>query len=444
MNFPFEKLFQRTKSVKLLKKYFKGPDVEQMSLNKLQAFQIESMQKIISRTYKRSPFYQEKMKALQISPDDIKTLDDLRKMPFTTKEDLRQDPWALLNCEKKDLSIVHLSTGTTGGKQIYVMHSWRDFYLHDLAPGYDTLVPVVQGDVCLNALPYEMSSAGLAFHKIFINSCWATVIPAGKGGAYSSPEKTVEIMKDLQPTVAVTTPSYAITLAENAQAAGLDLRALPLKKLWLTGEGCAPSFRERVEALWGSIANFYYGSLECGVMGIECDSHEGYHIPLSHCLLEIIDPESGEVLEPGEIGEIVVTCLLRYDSPLIRYRTQDLGYITEDVCSCGISLPRLFLRGRRVDQIILNEEEFSPFYIEEFLMQLPEVGNWYHLIVKPGNNEVLKIRTELAPGITASEELAEKLSSNLEFSIGVPCEFDFVDHLPRSTGKTVRVIQEGA
>ena len=222
---------------------------------------------------------------------------------------------------------------------------------------------------------------------------------------------------------------------------GFDLASLPLRKMWLTGEGCSYAFRSRVEALWNTRANFYYGSLECGALGIECDSHAGYHIPMAHSYVEVVDPKTGEVLEPGEIGEIVVTNLLRRDTPLIRYRTQDLGYIETDTCRCGIQLPRLFLRGRIVDQVEIGGMSFSPFYIEEFLMRMPEVGNWYHFIV-PKDGKVLTVRAELAEGIEPSTELADRLASELEFHVGVPCRFELVHQIPRPSGKTVRVIYE--
>lgn len=232
-----------------------------------------------------------------------------------------------------------------------------------------------------------------------------------------------------------------MVLAEAATATGLDLATLPLKRMWLTGEGCSFAFRERVEQIWGTKANFYYGSLEGGGLGVECDRHRGYHIPMSHVLVEIVDPNTDRVLEPGEIGEIVVTCLLRWDTPLIRYRTQDLGYIDPDICTCGVALPRLFLRGRRVDQVEIAGIEFSPFYLEEFLMRLPEVGNWYEFVVPPGA-DTLRIRVEPALGVEKSPDLAERLASQMEFSVGVPCEFELVERLRRPKSKTIRVVKE--
>lgn len=439
----FEERLQKTVQRPLLKKYFSGSvfaDIMQPTV--LADFHKESLQEIMHLAYHRSPFYRDKFTRAGVGPEDIKELSDLSKLPFTTKDELRGKTWELLTCDKQDVALIQVSTGTTGGQEIYVMYSWEDFYLHDLTPGYPGLVPVEKGDIVLNALPYEMSSAGLAFHKTFIEGTQATVIPAGKGGAYSTPAKTVKLMRDLQPTVVITTPSWAITLAEAAAEDSFDLTGLGLKRMWLTGEGCSPAFRERVEKIWGTVANFYYGSLECGCLGMECDAHNGYHLPLGHVYVEIVDPKTGQVKEPGEIGEIVVTCMLRYHSPLLRYRTQDLGYIDPDPCDCGVPLPRIFLRGRLVDQIVIQGISFSPFYLEEFLMRLPEVGNWFQFVVHPAGSDVLKIRVEPAPGVQPSAALADSLASKMEYGIGLPCEFTFVDKIPRPKGKTVRVVQE--
>ncbi|MDF2523900.1 MAG: phenylacetate--CoA ligase, partial [Clostridiales bacterium] len=335
-----------------------------------------------------------------------------------------------------------VSTGTTGGEEIYIPNTWRDYALNDMTPRYPKLFPIDPGDICVDGLPYEMSSSGLSFHKIFMDACLATVFNAGKGGAYSTPEKTVKTIYDLKPNVILTTPSWSINLAEAAEEAGINLSELPLKKMWLTGEGCSNSFRKRVEKIYGTTANMYYGSLECGGIGIECDQHEGYHIMQAHVILEIVDPLTDEPLEPGEIGEIVVTCALRYDTPLIRYRTRDLGYIETTPCKCGVSAPRLFLRGRVVDQINVRGASLSPFYLEEFLMQVPEVGNWYQFVLKHKDPNYLKVRAELAKGVKPSRGLADRISSKMEFALGVPCAVELVDKIPRTTRKAYRVVYE--
>ncbi len=438
----FEKRIREETLPPVIKRYFsQSACPDQMPLTRLSEFQKEALQEVVTRAYENSPFYRQKMTRAGVKPQDINSLSDLAKMPFTTKDELRHDPWALLACEKKDVSQIHVSSGTTGGQPIYIMHTWKEYYLSH-AIIYPQLHPVAQEDLCFVALPYEMSSAGLGFHYRFLVGHQAAVVPVGKGGAYSTPEKTVKLMRDLKPTIVATSPSYAITLAEAAAEASFDLTSLRLKKMWLGGEGCSPAFRKRVEKIWGTTVNFSCGSTECGAIGIECDAHNGYHIAQGHLLVEIVDPKTGKVLEPGETGEIVITCLLRFDIPLIRYRTQDLGSLDPKPCPCGVTLERLFLRGRLADQIVLKGKAYSPFYLENFLMRLPEVGNWYQFVVKPDNNDRLKIRTELAPGVDPAPELADKLASKMEFAIGIPCEFEFVTKLPRPGPKTVRVVRE--
>lgn len=426
----------------VLENYFVIEDEfpENMPAPKLRQFQEDSLQAIIERAGRKSPFYRRKWREAGVAARDFRQLEDLSRFPFTAKDELRGRPWELLTCDKKEIALVQVSTGTTGGEEIYIMYTWNDFYLHDLAPGYPSLVPVEIGDICFNALPYEMSSAGLAFHKTFMEGCGATVIPAGKGGAYSTPAKSVKMLRDLLPNIVITTPSWAAYLAEAAAAEDFDLHDLHLKKMWLTGEGCSPAFRERMERTWGTVANFYYGSLECGCIGIECDGHSGYHITQGHILVEIVDPKTGKVLEPGEIGEIVVSCLLRYDTPILRYRTQDLGYIDTEPCDCGVRMPRIVLRGRLVDQMMIRGIAFSPFYLEEFLMRLPEVGNWFQFVLDHANPDELLIRCEAAPGVSPSPELAASLASKMEYGTGIACRFEFVDQLPRPVGKTIRVV----
>ena len=443
MTSKFEERIKGAQKSPLLARYFSGPDFpDEMPPSKVMSFQQEALKEVVARAYNNSPFYGKKMADAGVNPQDINSISDLAKMPFTAKDELRGNPWILLACDKKDISIIHMSTGTTGGEEIYIMQTWNDYYLNELTPGYPHLFNIEADDIAFNALPYEMSSAGLAFHKVFMEGCHATTIPAGKGGAYSSPEKSVKILRDIQPTIVMTTPSNAIRLAEAAREASFDLTTLPLRKMWLTGEGCSPAFRKRIEKIWGTKANFYYGSLEAGGIGAECDAHNGYHIVQGHVITEIVDPDTGKVLEPGEIGEIVVTCLLRFDTPLIRYRTQDLGYIEPDPCQCGVTFPRLFLRGRVVDEIKVKGVNLSPFYLEEFLMRIPEVGNWYQFLVKRGNNDRLRVRVELAEGVEPNRDLVDKLASKMEFAVGIPCDFEIVSKLPRPRSKTVRVVYD--
>ncbi|NMO15934.1 AMP-binding protein [Pyxidicoccus fallax] len=443
MRFSFEKRLRALQSPPVISRYFSGEGhADTMPPARLARYQLEALKAIVQRAYDQSPFYREKMTGAGVSPGDLERLEDLSKLPFLTKDELRGRPWLLLTCDKKDVVLIQVSTGTTGGEEIYMTYTWNDYLLHDLSPRYGHLFPVGPGDVCLNALPYEMSTAGLSFHKTFMDGYQSTVIPAGKGGAYSTPAKTLKMIRDLRPNVVVTSPSWSMTLAEEAASGSFDLKSLGIKKMWLTGEGCSPAFRRRVENIWGTTANYFYGSLECGALGIECDAHNGYHLTQAHVLMEIVDPKTGVSLPPGEIGEIVVTALLRYDSPVIRFRTGDLGSLDTAACACGSTLTRFHMKGRAFDQLHFRGRPLSPFFLEEFLMRMPEVGNWFQFVMPASDSARIKIRCELADGVPPSAELAATLASRMEASTGLPFDIELVDHLPRPNGKAVRVVRE--
>jgi phenylacetate-CoA ligase len=407
----------------------------------LARFRSQSLRAIVQRAYERSPFYKEKMRALGLSPDDVLGSDDITKLPFLTKDEMRGNPWLLMACPRSDVALIQVSTGTTGGEEIYMMHTRSDEHVYELAPRYSKLFPVGPGDLCLNALPYEMSTSGLAFHRMLMSGSQATVIAAGKGGAYSTPQKTVKVIRDLRPNVVVTTPSWAITLAEEASQCAFDLKSLGVKKLWLTGEGCSPAFRRRVEELWGTRANFFYGSLECGALGIECDAHDGYHLLNAHVNMELVDPATGRHVNRGDTGEIVVTSLVRYDNPIIRFRTGDLGCIDDAPCPCGTTLPRFQLRGRAFDQVRFQGKALSPFFLEEVLMRIPEVGNWYQFVVPSSGDGNLKVRCELAGGVSPLPGIEGTLAARMQAVIGIPFEFEIVERMPRPTVKAARVVR---
>jgi len=436
----FEKHIQEASFPPFVARTFsKAITPDQMSRSRIEAYQEEAIKEVISRAYENSPYYHDKFTQAGVKPQDITCLKDLEKVPFTTKEDLRQDPWFRLACDKKEISLIHVSSGTTGGKEIYTPHTWKEYYLnHSII--YPRLTPVKREDICFVALPYEMSQSGLNYHNMLITGHLATSVPVGKGGAYSTPKKTIRMMKNLKPSFIATSPSYAVTLAEAAEEASFDLTSLPLKGMFLAGEGCSSAFRKRLEKMWGTTVNFNYGATECGFIGRECDHHDGLHITAAHVLVEIVDPETGKILDPGEIGEVIVSCLLRFDTPLIRYRTQDLGYLDPKSCKCGVSLQRLHLLGRAKDHIILKGKPYSPYALEEFLMTLPEVGNWYQFIVRPGDNELLTIHVEPAAGIQPSPELSLKCANQLQALIGVPCEVQFVEKMDRPKIKVQRVV----
>jgi phenylacetate-CoA ligase len=339
---------------------------------------------------------------------------------------------------------VHTSTGTTAkqlGDHAYRLLSWEDIYVSELVTRThcSPVSPSKPGDVVAMALPYEMSSAGMAMHKTFQYAAQAAVVNVGKGGFYSHPLKTVYAMADLRANIIVTTPSYAVALADAAREAGIDVaEAVRAKLLWLTGEPCSDAFRDRLSRLWGCEALRYYGSLECGGVGAECVYHAGFHISEEHVFVEIVDPRTGRPLPPGMVGEVVMTVLNKTGAPMIRYRTGDLGLFDDDPCRCCLGSPRIFLRGREESQLRLaGGVTCSPVQLEQALFSLPEVGNSYQLVVRDGQ---LTVRAEVARGIEPTQVLAEKVRCRMACFAGEVEAVELVERIATTGGKAQRVV----
>jgi phenylacetate-coenzyme A ligase PaaK-like adenylate-forming protein len=409
--------------------------VDLWSPARLEAYQRDALADVIGQAFARNDFYRERFRAADVSPATLRLPRDLGRLPLLQKDDLRGRPWLLLTVERDQLSQINMSTGTTGGQEIYVPQTWEDLNVRGLEPTLKTLVPVGPEDVVLNALPYDMSSAGLAFHRTFQRGRGAIVVPAGKGGVYSTPESAVGLLRDLGATVLLTGPSYSVLMSEAGARLGIDLPALPLRFMWLTGEGCSPAFRARIEATWGCPAYFYYGSLEAGPLGVECAHKCGYHIAAGHVHVEIVDPGTGAVVPLGTAGHVVVTSLTRVGAPLIRYDTQDLATLDDAPCACGVSIPRLRLLGRAVDQLRIAERSYSPYHVEELLMRIVEVGPWYELVPSA---ERLHVRVETAPGVAPSPAVRDLIKSRLETGLSVPVSVELAA-IKRSGGKVERV-----
>lgn len=423
----------------LVSKWFGNQDtpIECWEQERIRAFQAEAVAKTLKHVYENNEFYRNSFDAKGVSPDDFKTLEDLAQFPFVEKDDLRGSPWKLICVPKKDLVLTHCSTGTTGGQHSYQSYTWDDVYVSELAAAMPKLTQVNDEDIVINALPYEMSSAGQSFQRAFQTGYGALVVPTGKGGFYADPKKTVQVIAEMEASILLTTPPYAMYLSELAEEMGYVLgKDIRLRLIWITGEGCSNAYRQRLEKIYGCPALLYYGSLEGGPIGIECNEQNGYHLTNCHNHLEIIDPETAEHLPEGEIGEVVITNLLRKGNPLVRYKVQDLAYVDDTPCPCGCTAPRLVMRGREVDQVHVSGRSYSPFFLEELLYQLPEVGHNYQFWV---SEEKLVIELEVEMGVEPGDEIAEKIADHMQFYTDVPVVVEIVDHIPRTGGKTRRV-----
>ena len=425
----------------LVRKYFTiHCAIESWSKEHMRRYHEEAIRRVLEHAYKDNNFYREKFAAKGVRPDEFRSVEDIRKFPFITKDEMRGKPFILLSAPREKISQVHLSTGTTGGEHIYTYYTWEDYFVNFVAPDMPRLMSLSTDDIVINALPYEMSLAGLGAHNLFQKGVGVLMVPAGKGGLYSTPESTLAMARDLEATVFITTPPYAAYLAEIADEREIRLGTdIKLRFMWLAGEGCSPSFRNRLEQRWGCLVLYLYGALEAAPIAFECHQKGGYHVANGHVFVEVVDRKTGEPVPAGEIGMIVVTDLTRSASPMIRYQTGDMGFIDDKKCQCGLELPRMVLRGRDEDQVIIRETAYSPYFIEELLMQIPEMGNWYQLVPR---GDSLLVRAELMSGTIPSQEIEIKIKEQLLKKAGIPAEVNFVTGLPRPGGKTARVVKE--
>lgn len=434
---------EHTSHLERLKPFFqdldaKGTTIETLPRAAIEAYQLKAINATLEHVWKNNEYYRSKLIEAGFTEPHIADLDQLASVPMLTKDVIRGDKSKLLCVDPKHIGQVHLTSGTSG-KPIYACYTLADQYVYDLLPKYLNIFRESDEDVAAVALPYEFALPGLGFQRLFQFAFGAAVLSLGKGGYMAPVDKSLELMKEFQATVLATTPSYAALLAEESGKYGItpgeDIR---LRTIWLTGEGCSATFRERLEKWWNCRANFFYGSTECGVVGVECAEHRGYHIMEGHVKVEIVDPATGKPLPRGRTGEIVVTTLLREGMPMIRYRSGDLGYLQAAPCACGLTMDVLHLRGRMEHMIRLDGEDFSPFLLEHFLMEIPDVGMWYRFVVKDG-----KLTIEAEPFRTKLDDakLAKKIRSHMRDRLGVDVSVVIRRDIPRTFGKATRVIQ---
>ncbi|MCH5583953.1 AMP-binding protein [Shimazuella sp. AN120528] len=410
--------------------------IEKLPHQNIEDYQLKAVNATLAHVWNRNEYYHSTLKKAGFTEPKIDSLEQLAAIPMLKKDVIRGDKQKILCVDPKEIGQVHLTSGTSG-KPIYTSYTLADQYVYDLLPKYLELFKESEDDVAAIALPYEFALPGLGFQRLFQFAFGTGVLSLGKGGYMAPIDKSLELMKEYQATILTTTPSYAALLAVESEKFGIKIgEDIRLKKIWLTGEGCSSTFRERLEKLWGCEVSFFYGSTECGVVGVECSKHRGYHVMEGHVKVEIVDPVSEEVLPYGRTGEIIVTTLLREGMPMVRYRTGDLGNLQKSKCDCGITMDVLQLRGRMENMLRLGTEDFSPFLIEHFLMEIPEVGLWYHLKLNQGllTIEAEKYQTELS-----DEQLAAKIQKHMADRMGIHCEALIRDDIPRTFGKAIRV-----
>lgn len=421
-------------------------DAETMPRAQIKELQLKKLQHTVKWCYDRVPYYHKIMEEAKVTPDMIRTLEDVRRLPFTTKADLRDNyPFGLFAVPKKEIVEIHASSGTTG-KPIVGGYTRNDM---DVWSDCVARIAVASGanenDICQIAFGYGLFTGAFGLHYA-LEKIGAMVVPISSGNS----EKQIMIMKDFGTTLLVATPSYAVYLSELAKEMGVA-NQLQLRLGLFGSEVCTPEMRDQIERNIGITVTDNYGLTEIGGPGMsgECLFRDGLHINEDHFLCEIIDPETGEVLPEGEKGELVVTPLTKEGFPIFRYRTKDITRIITEPCKCGRTFARMDkVVGRTDDMLIIKGVNVFPSQIESVLIQSPHIGPHYQLILRKKNYmDNLEVKVELIDGSLldqygALEKVAGDIRAQLRTVLGLDCKVTLAEpqSIERSTGKAKRIV----
>ncbi|HEV8725777.1 MAG TPA: phenylacetate--CoA ligase [Candidatus Binatia bacterium] len=424
-------------------------DVEALPPLEMEKLQVERLRAGIDRVSKTVPFYSSKLREAGVSADDIRSLEDLDRLPFTTKQDLRDNyPFGLVAVPMKEVIRLHASSGTTG-KPTVVAYTRNDIQLwSDLMARTYAAAGVTDDDVVHNAYGYGLFTGGLGFHY-GAERLGATVIPVSGGNT----KRQLMIMSDFGSTALCCTPSYSLLIAELAEEDKVDLKSLPLKVGMFGAEPWSERMREEIESRLNIVALNVYGLSEVIGPGvsIECTEKQGMHIFEDHFIPEIIDPNTGQRLPDGEVGELVFTCVTKEALPLIRYRTRDRTRLMRGKCACGRTTVRMErVIGRTDDMIIVRGVNVFPSQIETVLLQVGGVEPHYQIVVDRSADymDELDVLVETPAEIYGDQErlvqLEKRLSYDVQSALGITCKVKLVGPrgIARSEGKAVRVVDK--
>ncbi len=425
------------------------PTHEAMPREQLRALQLERLGAVAARACERIPFYREAFRRKGIAPQDLRSLDDLRHLPFTVKTDLRDHyPFGLFAVPLSDVVRIHASSGTTG-KPIVVGYArsdldlWAEVMARTLGMG-----AVGPHDIVQNAYGYGLFTGGLGFHQ-GAERIGCTVVPTS--GGFS--ERQLLVMQDFGTTVLCCTPSYALNLAEDIRQACIDPKTLKLRVGFFGAEPWSEQMRREIERRLDLVALDLYGLTEIIGPGVsaECEHQRGLHVFEDHFLVEMVDPITLEPVPPGQRGELVFTTLTREATPVIRYRTRDISVLRDEPCPCGRTLVRMEkVTGRTDDMLIIRGVNVFPSQIESLLVGVPECEPQYVLVVRrEGALDALEVVVEARPEVAAQgaagmDAAAQKVRQKIHGVVGISAGVKVVPPktLERSIGKAKRVIDE--
>ncbi|MCD8044025.1 MAG: phenylacetate--CoA ligase [Tannerellaceae bacterium] len=421
--------------------------IECMSREEMRKLQSIRLKKVVEHVYHNTPFYRKKMQELGITPDDIESVDDIVKLPFTTKQDLRDNyPFGLMAKPMSEVIRLHASSGTTG-KPIVVGYTRKDLSIwSEVVARCLYAYGVSKEDIVQVSYGYGLFTGGLGLHD-GVQKIGGTVIPMSSGNT----EKQIQLMHDFGAKALASTPSYALFLAETIKDSGLPREEFQLKVGIFGAEPWTENMRKELEEKLGIKAYDIYGLTEIigpGV-GCECECQDGTHLWEDHFLPEIIDPETLEPLAPGEHGELVFTTITKEGMPMIRYRTRDLTSLHYEKCACGRTAVRMSrILGRSDDMLIIRGVNVFPSQVESVILEMPEFEPHYLIVVDRVNNiDTFQVQVEVKPEFYSDEinkllELKKKITLRLQSVIGLQPDLKIVEprSIERSQGKAKRVI----
>ena len=426
-------------------------EFETLPREALEALQLKRLKSTIEQVYATVSFYKKKLDEKGIKPSDIQSLQDLRRLPFTTKADLRDNyPFGLFSVPMENVMRMHATSGTTG-KPIVVGYTRRDIDIWaELMARTLSCAGVHKGDIVHNAFGYGLFTGGLGFHY-GAEKIGASVIPISGGNT----KRQVTIMKDFGPTAITCTPSYALYIAEVAQEMGIDPAVdFKIKAGCFGAEPWSERMKDEIEKRFGIDAIDTYGLTEVIGPGVssECiEAKSGLHIFEDHFIPEMIDPETEEPLRYGEKGELVLTSITKEAFPVIRFRTRDITSLNPECCVCGRTFVRMErVTGRTDDMIIIRGVNVFPSQIESVLMHIEGIEPHYQLIVdREGSLDILEVQVEVNERIFSDElkqleKLGKRVEKEIKETLGTTCRCKLVEPktIQRSEGKAKRVIDK--
>lgn len=427
--------------------YF-NPEIETASREYLWALQSASLIKMVHNAYKHVPFYKQKFDEAGLEPGDIKTIDDIVKLPFTVKQDLRDNyPFGLFAVPKDQLVRIHASSGTTGKQTVvgYTQHDidvWAEGAARALVA-----VGATKADSIHVSYGYGLFTGGLGLHY-GAEKMGATAIPVSSGNT----KRQVQILQDFGSDVLCCTPSYAMFIGETVNRMGIDPTTLPVRAGVFGAEPWSENMRRQIEKSLAIKAYDIYGLSEIAGPGVsyECRMQTGLHVCEDYFYPEVVDPDTLQPVPDGTYGELVFTCIGKEALPLVRYRTRDICAISHEQCECGRTLVRMTKpKGRSDDMLIIRGVNVFPSQVEHVILELGMEPNYQIIVTRENNLDLMEVSIEMSEkmfsdSVRKIEETENRIKAAMQTTLGVSAVIRLVEpqSIPRSEGKAVRVIDK--